>query len=383
MSRELQLRAEKGSLLQTVVHREIPDDHLLGQHWNELVQAMERPEIFYTYEWALAVFRAYGETLKPLLILAYHGERLVGVASLATTETGKIVFLGHATSDYCDFVSRPEDRDSLVVAVFAELRRRNLPLLTMANFPANSRTQGSLREAGRANGYTIFSRPAYECARVLLGSIEQRETLKESLIKRKALRYALKGLAKQGPVRLEHLQTWSELEPALPEYMQAHIARFIAMGKVSNVAYPERQRFMNELAQLLAANGWIAVTRMIAGNRAVAWNYGFRFSGSWFYYQPTFDTRLQQYSPGVCLLSKMIEEACDDPAIEVVDLGLGAEGYKERFANGVRQTLHVTLATSAATCFREKVRYQAATVIKSVPRLETWIRSFLGQASTS
>lgn len=364
-----------------MLHREIPDDPRLAEQWNELVKAMEHPEVFYTYEWALAVYRAYSETLRPLLVLAYEGERLRGIASLAVNEEGKAVFLGHATSDYCDFVSHPEDRAGLVDAVFGEIGRMNLAVVTLANFPTNSRTRTSLRETSRSSGYAMFSRPAYDCARVLLGTPEQRGVLKQSLVKRKALRYALKGLAKRGPVQINHLRTWTEVEAVLPEFMQAHIARFVAMGRVSNIAYPARQRFMTELARLLSNRGWMVLTRMSAGGQAVAWNYGFCFAGSWFYYQPTFDTNLQHYSPGVCLLSKMLEEACDDPAIELVDLGLGAEGYKERFANGIRQTLHVTLATSAATCFRERMRYQAAIMVKSVPRLENWIRSFLGQAS--
>jgi CelD/BcsL family acetyltransferase involved in cellulose biosynthesis len=153
------------------------------------------------------------------------------------------------------------------------------------------------------------------------------------------------------------------------------------MGRVSNIAYPDRQVFLAELAKALSSMGWMALTRLSVGDRAVGWNYGFRFAGSWFYYQPTFDTALQQYSPGVCLLSKMVEEACDDATIDVIDLGLGAEGYKERFATGVRETLHITMATSAAICLKAKMRYQAATMVKSVPRLENWIRSLLRQAS--
>jgi hypothetical protein len=127
---------------------------------------MDRLEVLYTYEWALAVFRACTETLTPLLILGYEGDHLVGVASLATSEEGKTVFLAHATSDYCDFVSAPGERYALVEAVFAELRRRGVAMLTMVNFPANSRTRAALREASPANGYTMFSRPAYDCARV-------------------------------------------------------------------------------------------------------------------------------------------------------------------------------------------------------------------------
>ena len=96
------------------------------------------------------------------------------------------------------------------------------------------------------------------------------------------------------------------------------------------------------------AAGWLVLTRLLVGDEPVAWNYGFQFAGSWFYYQPTFDARWRQYSPGFCLLTKMVEQACDDPEIQFLDLGLGEEGYKERFANGHRQTLHATITNSEA-----------------------------------
>ena|SRR5215831_8004373 len=65
----------------------------------------------------------------------------------------------------------------------------------------------------------------------------------------------------------------------------------------------------------------------------------------------------------------------------VLDPGHGAEGYEERFAKAIRYALHVSLTTSAARCLEEQVRHQAATVVKTVPRLESLIRSLLGQAS--
>jgi len=366
-----------------VVHRQIPDDDLLRRQWNGLVREMERPEVFYTYEWAKAVEVAFHSSMRPLLILGYDGDELVGVAALATDpKSEKTFFLAHTTADYCDVVSHPKNRARLIEGIFFELPQLGVPVLTMANFPADSATGASLRAAGIARGYSIFSRPAYQCARIELGTREQREGLKQSIVQRKALRYALKGLAKHGAVRLDHLNSWSTIEPVLLQFMQAHISRFVAMGRVSNIASPDRQIFLTELARRLSASGWMALSRLCTGDRPVAWNYGFRFTGSWFYYQPTFDTELQQYSPGVCLLSKMVEEACDDAQINVIDLGLGAEGYKERFTTALRETLHVTIATSAVSCFKVKVRYQAATMIKSVPRLQLWIRSLLGQASS-
>ncbi len=72
---------------------------------------------------------------------------------------------------------------------------------------------------------------------------------------------------------------------------------------------------------------------LMVGDRPVAWNYGFQFHGSWFWYQPTFDSRQEENSPGQCLLLRIVTEACDMDGIKVVDLGLGAEGYKDRFGN--------------------------------------------------
>ena len=45
--------------------REIPEDANLRQQWNALVQRVDQPQVFYTYEWSLAVHRAYHSTLRP------------------------------------------------------------------------------------------------------------------------------------------------------------------------------------------------------------------------------------------------------------------------------------------------------------------------------
>ena len=120
---------------------------------------------------------------------------------------------------------------------------------------------------------------------------------------------------------------------------------------------------------------------MNVGNDPVAWNYGFQFAGSWFWYMPAFDHAFRRYYPGLCLLAKIVEEACEKPEINRVDLGLGAEGYKERFATGARQTLDFTISASTARHLKEIVRYHAVSAIKSAPPLEHCVRRLLGRPS--
>jgi len=133
--------------------------------------------------------------------------------------------------------------------------------------------------------------------------------------------------------------------------------------------------FLEELAKLLSECRWVTLTRLVSGTNAFAWNYGFQFEDTWFWYQPTFDSGLEKYSPGFCLLTKLIEEAAGNPAFRTVDLGLGAEEYKDRFANQTRETLYVTLRSSVAQHAREVLRYRAASIVQASPKIEAVVRA--------
>jgi CelD/BcsL family acetyltransferase involved in cellulose biosynthesis len=368
--------------LRISVHQAIPQEQRIHEQWNALVQQMERPEVFYTCEWATAVDHAYRDSMKPLLLLAHDGETLAGVAALASDNAEKqISFLGGNTADYCDFVCPPARRAEFVDAVLGELSKLQLPILRLANLPVDSATSWTMKDAARRHGYLVFSRPAYQCAQITLGSAAERQELKQSAVKRKAFRYYLKGMEKTGPVTMDHLRHWDAVRPNLPRFVEAHVARFLTNGRASNLASSERQAFLSGLAELLSGAGWLVLTRLLVGDEPVAWNYGFEFAGSWFYYQPTFDARWSQFSPGFCLLTKMVEQACEKSEIHVLDLGLGEEGYKRRFATGYRQTLHATITNSQASRLRETVRYHAASVVKASPRLEHWVRRLVGRTS--
>src|SRR5216683_7458666 len=109
--------------LRLVVLRQIPEDPHLRQQWNALVEQVDQPQVFYTYEWALAVQRAYRATLAPLLFLAYDAQdSLWGVAALATDLSGeRAFFLCATTGDYCDILSQRANSPALVAAILGEL----------------------------------------------------------------------------------------------------------------------------------------------------------------------------------------------------------------------------------------------------------------------
>ena len=121
---------------------------------------MARPEVFYTYEWALAVDRAYRASMPPLLFLAYEDDSLVGVVALATDSLRRrAFFLANTTADYCDFLCAPRYHLEFMDAVFAQLRGLNLANLQLANLPADSPTATALGDVAARHRYSVFSRP--------------------------------------------------------------------------------------------------------------------------------------------------------------------------------------------------------------------------------
>jgi CelD/BcsL family acetyltransferase involved in cellulose biosynthesis len=371
--------------LRLTLLREIQEDENLRREWNRLVQATEQPQVFYTYEWALAVQRAYGASVKPLIMLGYEGESLVGLAALAIDECQrKAVFLSSTTADYCDFLGEREQRESFVGAVFTALGQMQIEKLVLANMPADSTTVSCIETLGPKYGFRLLIRPAYACAQLAFGSAQQRMEVERTLIRKKMLRRNLNGLERQGPVRLNHIREWNQIRTVLPLFSNMHVARFLSTGRISNLVSAERRLFLEELARLLSQSGWLVLTELMVGDLPVAWNYGFQFCGTWFWYHPTFDSGLEKHSPGLCLLGKMIEEACERDDISVFDLGLGDEGYKNQFTTQTRQTVHLTATASFSRHIHEVARYrtaQLAKVSRSVEHSLRRVRSGLNAAA--
>ena len=361
--------------LRLVLHREIPDDPRLQRQWNSLVEPMERPEVFYTWEWAFAMQSAYRGAFTPLLFLAYEGEDLMGVGSLATDSHNTVSFLAATTGDYCDFLSPPTRRAEFVEVIFQELRRLRVRSIALANLPEDSNTPVALRGAARIHHFLLHLRPAYLCAQVELGTAKKREELKAALAGKKKLRRYLREMEREGSVTFAHLRSWRELKGALPGFADAHVARFQATERTSSLATSERRHFLEELARRFSDTGVVTLSLLLIGDQPVAWNYGFQFGGSWFWYQPTFDSRQEENSPGYCLLARIVMEACDRQEIDRVDLGLGAEGYKERFGNSTRQTLYVTITKSWRRHLQDVLKYRAASAIHRFPGFESALRA--------
>ena len=104
---------------------------------------------------------------------------------------------------------------------------------------------------------------AYICAQVSFDRLERGKDGKPFAPGLKRLRRFEKAMGPGAEVRTEHRRSWEAVEPVLPEFMQAHVARFLEIGRISNIADSHRRVFLAELARVLSQSEWFVLSRML------------------------------------------------------------------------------------------------------------------------
>jgi CelD/BcsL family acetyltransferase involved in cellulose biosynthesis len=370
--------------VQIQILKSIQDEGNLRDQWDNLVLKMEVPQVFFTYEWALAVERAFRSSVEPWIFTFGKNDQLIGVAALASVpaEHKKLFFLGSSTGDYCDIVSAPEDRNDVVIALLAALGKHQVREIALANIPEESGTIGALSQS-RSSGYWLLSRPAYVCSRIVLTQkrVTNQHGEARDLLPRPVKDEKLRRMSRLGPVTLTRLSSREDAASVLNAVVKAQISRFLATSRLSPLLTVERRNFLAELTNLLSERNWLDVEALRIAERDVAWNFGFLFQGVVFWYLPTFDISLDSLSPGACLLRLMTEEFCKHPEISEIDLGLGDEGYKERVANASRRTLELTLSSNLAIHGEIALTRVLARGVKAWEPMEHMVRYFLRTAT--
>ena len=373
--------------MQIAILNEIPKDEKLANKWDDLVSQMEQPEVFFTYEWALAVSLSFSESIRPFLILVADKDngKLIGVAALAVRhgKDDQIFFLADKTADYCDFISNPGDRHKIVDAVFGELKQTGRSKFVMANFPEISTTNRSIKDIARKHGFYMVSQEETICPQVNFEVNPRRTELKMSLDQKKKIRRYFNALSKMGALDIVHTKNLEEITSELQNIIHAHIVRFFSSGRVSPFINEERRRFLSNVSKILTDKGWFVLSKLSLNKKALAWNIGFQFSGKWFWYMPTYEIGFEKESPGSVLLKDVLERAIDMSDIHIVDLGLGDEFYKSRFANTAQKILQITFTDSRINYSQVLLKTIIVKNLKRFPSADIYVRKSINFAFTA
>ena len=311
--------------------------------WEQLLASDPVGTLFQGPVWCLEWYRAYHERYQPCVLAVTYDDTLVGLVPLAVERaTGELVFASGIMSDYRDVLALPQHKQTVIASL--------LRLYCAGGFSQPLRLGPTLPESNTAalvfaagsevpGAYAIpRSHPGW---RWWPGGDTQSEFLKK-----KTIRQAIKHYERQGPVRLERIDTVEAWHEFRHEFFDQHSLRQLYAGRRPSFNSGMKQSFYDSL--MLNSPGAVHVVALRVADRIIAAHYGPVHDKVLYWGAPAFDIREAQRSPGLVLLALIIQDA-ERLGLRGIDLTIGVEEYKRRFSSS-----SVTLPTVEIHCGRRR-----------------------------
>jgi hypothetical protein len=100
------------------------------------------------------------------------------------------------------------------------------------------------------------------------------------------------------------------------------------------------------LARVGLEHGWLAGYVLLLEGAPAAYWFCSRYGGRLLLRTGGFDNAYAEHRPGIYLLMRVIEDACADPEVGVLDYGPGDATYKEQFSNESREERNAVVFAS-------------------------------------
>jgi CelD/BcsL family acetyltransferase involved in cellulose biosynthesis len=344
----------------------------LGPDWRRLAETSAIPNVFVTFEWAWAWWQHIGRhrlDTRMFVVRIHRDGVTTGVVPLVLRRqrhlgvpVRRFEFLGGELVDYGDLLlSGDPPEQARALALFLRTASREWDVAELRNITPAAGTPDLLAGALRAAGLTHRRAPDGVCPYLPISRDWPSYLAVLSGRTRKKLRANFRGLQRSGPgcvrIRIVHEMN-DEVFCRMMELEAQRVGR-----KGEQVAwlngYPH---FSRSLIDSLSSHGALYVALMEAGNELVAYQVGFRCGRKMWLYDTAFNERYGSCSPGVILLTRVLEYAFEH-GCEEYDFLLGDEEYKRRWATHLRQNEQIRVwspawrarALSAAQALRNRL----------------------------
>jgi CelD/BcsL family acetyltransferase involved in cellulose biosynthesis len=333
----------------------------IEDEWRRL--AVDRGNAFLTPEW----YRAWvegAEEQSPLVVVARRDDgELAGVMPLVLDASSRPKALRYGGAGYGDqfgIAARPEDDVEIAAAAIEALERAvsPCPMLVLQRISLESEWPAAMAAASRRRLAAIAESRA-ELPHVSVKGVDWEGYLagRSQKFRRRIARGLERSLQRDG-ISFSVRETTDPA--ALPDDL-ATLFRLHALrhpGQKSSIA---QQRVRDGLSRFAAAaleRGWLRLRILeIEGQEAAAtlcWHLG----PSYAFYTGGFDPAWSERRPGLLMMNLTVRSAIEE-GVDDIDLLLGSEAYKWRFAPDARQ-VHTVILVGAARPTRLLVSGEAA-----------------------
>ena len=319
----------------------------LEDEWRRL--AVQRGNGFLTPDWCGAWARHYGDEHAPFVpVLRDPAGALRGLLPLALPRSGHprvCRIAGANLGDRFHPVCEPEVEAEVAAAAGEALADAPEPWSVVSLDHVQVDTPW-VEALGDATGRRLSSRSRIAAPLPLIDiatheSWDAYLATRSSNFRQQVRRFARRA-AREAEVRLRRTESAGDLDADMSTFFTLHDKRLGERGG-SSLSAERARSFHLDFARAALEQGWLRLWILeLNGSPAAAW-YGWRLGERYSYYNSGFDPVFAALSPGLVLISAVIESAFEEGASEF-DFLLGEESYKYRFAERERTVSDVVLA---------------------------------------
>jgi CelD/BcsL family acetyltransferase involved in cellulose biosynthesis len=354
----------------------------LRRDWNAVLAASASDGIFLTWEWLrtwwthlaggrrlaiTTVLRAgepiavapfvvrprYVARFQPLDVLEFQGTGLVG-------------------SDYLDIFAR-RGHEPQAVGALADRLCDGAASIELAQVRGAESLSAALAVELRKRGWSVVSTPRAVCPYIdLRGHSWDSYLASVGAAHRANFRRRLRRLERRYDLRFEQPQDEAGRKEAFEALVRLHLARRRSLGGSEAFYLPGLVRFHEEFSARALRRGWLRLLLLRLNGVPAAAFYGFRYGGTFYFYQSGFDPAFAGLGVGLVLMGLAIRTAIDEGASEF-DFLHGDEPYKFLWTRLTRPLMRLRLypPTAAAALYRgfHEARGGAAAAARRLRRL--------------
>jgi CelD/BcsL family acetyltransferase involved in cellulose biosynthesis len=316
----------------------------IEDEWRSL--AVPRGNAFLTPEWYRA-WVAPGAEQQPMVVAVRRDDALLGVLPLVLDRSGRphaLRFGGASFGDRFGVAAKPGAEDEVAAAAMGALEPTlpSAPILVLNRVDAEGSWVEAMRAASQRRLVAIEQNRA-ELPHVESGGLDWESYLAqrsrhfrqrvgrglERALDRDGVRYSVRVTSER-----------SALEADMETLFHLHDLRH--PGSESSIARPEVREALTRFAGSALDRGWLRLRLLEIDGSPAAAALGWRIAGSYSLYTGGFDPAFAERSAGLLMLNLTVRSAIEEEA-EDIDLLLGGEPYKWRFAPEARHVRTVVL----------------------------------------
>jgi CelD/BcsL family acetyltransferase involved in cellulose biosynthesis len=331
--------------------------HALRSEWTELLETSPSDCIFLTWEWLYSWWKHLGAGRGLDLLAIRKDDELIGLAPLMVSpmRPGRLMpcrvrqFLGggRVGSDYLDVIVKAGLEDEAVGALAARLAREGV-MVDLAQLNRRSAAASSLAARLERQGWHVSEQPGDVCPFIELADHTWHSFL-QSLGGRHRynVKHRLDRLVKQRAMRWELVESEDRRREALATLVALHRKRWSERGGSTALDATNLVAFHEEFSRLALERGWLRLFVMYLAAEPVAALYGFRYRGTFYFYQTGFDPAHAREGVGQATVGLTIQHAIEEGCTEY-DMLHGDEPYKFDWAGKVRELERLQLYPPSA-----------------------------------